>query len=184
MEKKNVLPVQSRSRSLRDIRVLCAISLFIAMYTALQAVQISLSPTLRVTFSYLALAASCYYFGVWPNILAAFVCDFLGYIVHPDGAYMPLFALVIISKAIIYALGFYGRDKISVWRVITVHFIATLLCSVLLNPLILKIMYQMPYWVLVSSRLLKNAILFPIECVLLYMILQLCIKLKKRISWL
>ena len=173
-----------KSRSLFNVRVLCGTALFAAMAIALRFVSINLSESLRISFTFLAVAASCYFFGLWPNVISAFFIDFFGFILHPDGPYVPVFALVIVMEAVIYALFFYGRDRISLWRVISAHALMVIVCQLLLNPWILSFMYDVPFWVMVTGRLLKNALLFPIECTLLYFLLKVCADLKKRSTWL
>lgn len=176
-QKKNIITFQSSPVS--SLKVLCTVALFVAMYTALSAVTIPLSPTLRISFAFLALAASSYFFGVWPNVIAAFACDFLGFLMNPQGGYVPFFALILMVKATIYAMSFYRRDKISVLRVIMTQLVVSVLCNILLNPLLLSVMYDMPYWSLAIGRVAKNAILLPVECFLLYLVLQLCIRMRK-----
>ena len=176
--------IHYKSSNLFNIRVLCGISLFIALYLVLAAFKISLSSTLRISFTFLALGASCCFFGLWPNLISAFICDFLGWLIHPDGPYVPLFAMVLMAEAAIFSFFFYGREKIGLGRVILAKGLATILCNLILNPLILSMMYQLPFWVTFSTRLVKNAVLFPVEVFLLYLVLQMCIRLSKRISWL
>ncbi|MCF0259272.1 MAG: folate family ECF transporter S component [Erysipelotrichaceae bacterium] len=173
-----------KSSSLFNIRVLCGISMFVALNLVLSAFKVSLSSTLRISFTFLATGASCYFFGLFPNLAAAFVCDALGWMIHPDGPYMPLFALTAMLEAAIYSFFFYGRDKIGAGRVIAAKGLTTVLSNLILHPLILSFMYQTPFWVTFSTRLVKNAVLFPVEVFLLYLVLQLCIKLRKRVSWL
>ncbi len=140
------------------------------------------SSTLEIRFSFLALALSCALYGFWPNLVFAFVVDLLGWVVHPSGAYVPLFALVLMVKAFIYAMSFYGKDKISIPRVVVTQFLVCLICNVLLNPLLLTMMYNMPYWALVASRIVKNLCMFPIECVVLYLAFRLLPAARTRMA--
>lgn len=176
-------PVSFKSSPLANTRVLTGLALFLALYTVLRFVSINLTPTLRVSFSFLALAASCMCYGLWPNLILAFFCDFLGFAVHPDGAYMPLFALVIMARAVIYSAFFYNRKQISIGRILIAQLLTTILCSLILNPMLLSFMYQTPFWSLLPQRLLKNAILYPIECGLLYLVLQSVLKIRRRVKF-
>lgn len=178
--KKNILSF--RSSPVGSTKVLCTVALFVALYTALSAITIPLSPTLRISFSFLAMAASCYFFGIWPNLIAAFACDYLGFLMQPAGGYVPLFALILMVKAVIYAMSFYGRERIGVPRIMITQLLVSVLCNILLNPLLLSVMYDMPYWSLAVGRVVKNALLYPVECLLLYLVLQLCTRLKKRMN--
>lgn len=161
------------SASLKNVKTLTGLALFCALYVALAFFTIHITPTLFVSFSFLALAASCSLYGLWPNLIFAFAADLLGYLVNPAGTYMPLFALVLMVKAAIYSFFFYGRKKISWTQVIPAQLLVVLLCNLLLNPIILSMMYQTPFWALLLSRLLKNAILLPIECLALMALFSL-----------
>lgn len=184
MENKTKSLLMYKSESIRTTKVIAGMALFIGLNMLLSSLTISLSAELRISFAFLATAASCYFYGLWPNVLVAFLVDLLNYLMHPVGFYMPLFALTAILNAVIYSLAFYGRDKIGPGRVIAAKACSTVLCNILINPILLSMMYGTPFWVLVSGRLFKNAVLFPIECIMLYFVMKECIRLKKRVSWL
>lgn len=184
MERKADSLFSFKSRSLTHTKVLCGMALFIALDMLLSSLTLNISETLRISFTFLSVAAGCYFFGLIPNVIAAFLVDFFGYLVHPVGAYMPLFALTAVLNAVIYSSLFYGRNQISVWRVVSAKGLSTILCNILINPLLLSMMYGTPFWVLMTGRLVKNALLFPVECFLLWFVMQECIRLKKRIRWL
>ncbi len=153
---------------LNKTKTITGMALLAALYVLLNSLIINFSPTLRVSFSFIALAVSCSLYGFLPNVLFCLVVDFLGFIVHPDGAYMPAFALVLIVKAFIYSFFFY-HQKITVIKIIVAQLLVAILANILLNSFILMFMYHMPYWVSVSERLLKNVICFPIECLFLWL---------------
>lgn len=163
------------SRSMAVLAMLCA------LYTALGFFAINPTPTLKIGFSFLALAISCALFGFWPNVIFAIIADFLGWVVHPVGAYVPFFALILIVKALIYSVFFYKKKPVRIPQILAAEFLAALICDVLLNPLLLTVMYQMPYWVLVGERLLKNLILYPIDCLLLYLCFKALAGLPKSV---
>lgn len=183
MQKNNNLMIW-KSESLSHTKVLCGMALFMALDVLLGSMTVNITETLRISFTFLSVAASCYFFGLWPNVLAAFLVDLIGYLAHPVGAYMPLFALTAILNAVIYSLFFYGQNKVSVPRVLMAKGLSTILCNIIINPILLSMMYGTPIWVLMSERLVKNLFLFPIEAAMLYLVLRECSRLKKRISWL
>lgn len=169
-----------KGESLLNVRVMTGLALFCALYVVLRSVTINLSPTLRISFSFLAMAASCYFYGLVPNLIMAFAADFLGFLVHPDGTYMPLFALGVMTSAVIYSLFFYRQKKIGVLRVILAKLVSTLLVNILINPLVLTMLYATPFWAQMGPRLIKNLACFPIEVILLYLTMQICIKIRQR----
>ena len=171
-----------KSARVTDVKTMTTLALLIALYCVLQMVTINLSTTLRISFSFIALALSCALYGFWPNVAFALIADFAGYLVHPDGVYMPLFALILVVKAAIYTWFFYQRKTISIGRLILAQFVAVVVCNVLLNPLALTLMYGMPYWVLVTSRLIKNGLCFVFECAALYVAFKTVLPLAYRTS--
>lgn len=171
-----------KSASVTNVKTMTTLALLIALYCVLQMVTIDLSTTLRVSFSFVALALSCALYGFWPNVVFAFIADFIGYLVHPDGVYMPLFALILVVKAWIYTCFFYNQKKVSIPRLLLGQLCAVVVCNVLLNPLLLNLMYGMPYWVLVTSRLVKNALCYPIECLALYLALKTVLNIYYRVK--
>ena len=89
--------------SLKNTRVIVGVALFCGLQVILNNFNIYLGPTLRITFSFLAVAASCYFYGPYPNMLAAVVMDFIGYAMHPEGAYFPGYALNAMIMAFIFS---------------------------------------------------------------------------------
>lgn len=170
--------------SLKNGRVLTTEAMLLALYLALGFFTLSLSPTLRVTFSFLAMALSCYFFGFWPNVPFAFAADLFGYLLRPDGAYMPLFILVAVANAAIYSFFFYPRKEVKWYTVLLAKAVQVVLCNLLLNPLILQLMYQTPFWSLLLSRVIKNLIQFPLDVVLLFLVLRFAQRMVSSRSWL
>ncbi len=154
-----------------NLQTMTGMAMLCALYVVLQMVTINISPMLQITFSFVPLALSCYLYGFWPNVIFCFAADFLGFIVHPDGAYMPLFAFILVVKAWIYTMVLF-RKQIHWVRVAIAQFSVDLIGNIFLTPLLLSMMYSVPYWAAVSTRLVKNAILFPIETVLLLLVFQ------------
>ena len=75
-----------------------------------------------------------------------------------------------------------GREIEGVSTRVLAQFVAVVVCNVLLNPLALTLMYGMPYWVLVTSRLIKNGLCFVFECAALYVAFKTVLPLAYRTS--
>jgi ECF transporter S component (folate family) len=179
-----LLMLKDNFHSLKQTKVIVGVSLFCALYVALSSFNIYLTSELRITFGYLAVAVSCYFYGPYPNVIAAFITDFLGYILHPDGPYFPGFAINAMIQALIYSLLFYKQKNVSIPRIMLARLGVVVICNLILNPIWLNILYGNSLWALISARLLKNIILYPIDCFLLFMILKLCQKIRVRTPFL
>lgn len=158
-----------KSKPLTNLQTITGCAMLCALYVALKMFTISLTPTLRISFAFVALALSCALYGFWPNMILCVAADFLGYLVHPDGPYVPMFAAILMVRAFIYVLFFYRQKEIPVWKILAAQALTVIICNILLNPLLLQMMYGTPYWMLASGRLLKSLIMYPIECALLYL---------------
>lgn len=174
--------VKLSAESLKNIRVITGTALFCALYMVLSMFNVYFTPTLRITFGFLAVAASCYFYGMVPNVIAAFICDFLGWMLHPDGAYFPGYAINAMIQAVIYSAFFYQMKELKVWKVLSARLLVVVINFLILNPLWLSIMYGDSFWVLASARVVKNIIMFPIDCLMLYLVLQMCIRIGRQIK--
>lgn len=157
-----------KGAKLTSTRTITGVALFVALFVALRLFNIQLSATLKVSFAFLATVLCARIYGFWPTMVYALTADFVGFMMAPDGIYNPLFALVLMVKGAIYVAFFYQVEKISVPRIIMAQIFANLIGNILFNPLLLTMMFDMPYWALVSSRVIKNIVCLPIECVAIY----------------
>lgn len=163
-----------------SVRSIAGMAMLCALYVVLNMFSISLSATLEIRFSFIALALSCALYGFLPNLIFCFVADLLGFLAHPTGPYMPFYAMVLMVKALIYTLFFYGQKNVSVWRIVLGEAVAILVCNVILTPLVLTMLYGTPYWILVTGRLLKNLIAWPLNSIMLFLSIRLLPALSAR----
>ena len=67
-------------------------------------------------------------------------------------------------------------------RCVVARFVIVFLINLFLTPLWLYILYGNAFWAMVSARLLKNALMFPIDVALLYLVLTTTSKVMKQRS--
>ena len=79
---------------------------------------------------------------------------------------------------ILYGLWYYQRP-VRLWRVVSCKLMATVLFNFLLTPLWLHVMYGQAFVVLSSMRIVKNIIKFPVDVVLLMLVLKACEQYQK-----
>lgn len=172
------------SRSLKNVRVITGVALFCALQVVMASFNVYLTPSLRISFGFLACAASCYFYGPVPNLIAAVIVDFMGYMVNPVGGYQPWWMINAMFQAFVFAVFFYdpeGDRPVAIWKILAAELLVVLVNNLLLNPLWLSMLYGDSYWVLAGARLVKNAIMYPINCALLVLVLRLCQRLKKSL---
>ena len=125
--------------------------------------------------------------------LAGVVTDVIGFLVKPTGAFSPIFTLVEVAGAVIYGIFLYGLNPVKldfssrsaffgglktngfqVFRIFMAKFCVNLFCNVFLNTIAMVIMgYFAPevFWVKITTRIVKNLTMLPIEVFILLLVL-------------
>ena len=133
---------------LKSIRCLTVTALLIGVSVALKFVMIMPSETLKISFAFVGLAAIGMLYGPVVAGLAGVVTDVIGFLVKPTGAFSPIFTLVEVAGAVIY--------------------------GIFLNTIAMVIMgYFAPevFWVKITTRIVKNLTMLPIEVFILLLVL-------------
>ena len=146
--------------------MLSAVSVILNQFT------LFISQLLRISFTFLAVGTSAMLFGpVLTGALGA-ITDVLKYIVRNDGgAFFLGFTFNEFLRGFLYGLFFY-RKRITPARVFAAQLTVILVINLLLNPLWLSILYRDAFGALVMMRLAKNAVMFPIDSLMLYFVLK------------
>ena len=101
---------------------------------------------------------------------------------RPVGPYQPWFMISAVVIAVLYSLFFYKQEKIGIIRCALARLSVILIVNLVLNSLWLSMMYGNAFWVLVSERILKNVLMFPIEAFVLYLTMKLCLRIKDQVK--
>ncbi|MDR1673874.1 MAG: folate family ECF transporter S component [Oscillospiraceae bacterium] len=167
-------------KELKNIRCLVTTSMLIAVFIALKAyATIPLGASLRISLAFIALAAIGMLYGPVVAMIAAIPCDLIGAMLKGDGI-LPAFTLVIVFEGLIYGIFLYGFDfKKSIWQ--NVKLISAQAIVVFISHLILNTIALYHYGIiggddstviaLISARVLKNVIEFPIDVAVLFALL-------------
>ena len=156
---------------LKDVKVLTTTALLIAVATVLGFFKIPINQLIELRFSFLPIAASGMLFGPVVGGLVGLLADVLGYMVRPTGPFFPGFTIATMISGVIFG-AFLHKKKLTVPRVIVANLVETIVVSLVINTFNLMILYGNPFWAVLSAKLLKNAIMFPINTCLLYLTLQ------------
>ena len=160
-------------------RPLALAAMLAALDLALNQFTIPVSAYLEISFDFLASAAAGYLCGPWVAALSGVATDILGYVLRPNGPYFPGFTLSALLLGIVYGLWYY-RKPVRLGRIIGCKLTVTLIFNFFLTPLWLHIMYGQAFVVLSSVRIVKNAVKFPVDVVLLMLVLKACEQYQKR----
>ncbi len=125
---------------------------------------------IRIGPAFIATVLAAYYLGPWLTAIGAALCDQLNVLVFNPGLDFPGFTITAIVGAILYGVWLY-KKPVRLWRVIVAVGLVTLICNVLLNTVWLN-MLGTPWQGVIGVRLLKDAIILPIQVAISYGILK------------
>ena len=155
----------SKTRNLVIMAMLCAVNVVTSWF------PIPLSDTLKITFSFLSMSLIGHLFGPSCGAVCGLVLDTVKFIIKPSGPYNPLWAIVEMAAGVIYGVLLYKKTA-TVQRCFITKFIVSLLCNVILTPLFLSFMYSKGFIYYMSTRVVKNLLLWPIESMLMFIIMN------------
>ena len=153
------------TRNLVTMAMLCAVNVVTSWFS------IPLSDTLKITFSFLSMSVIGYLYGPVCGMFCGFALDNIKFFIKPSGPYSPLWTIVEVCAGLLYGVLLYKKEA-TVVRCFVTKFIVSLLCNILLTPFFLSLMYSKGFIYYASTRIVKNLILWPIESILMYLILS------------
>ena len=156
---------------LRRARTITTAAMLMAVSCALGAFTLNLGPYLKIGFSNLVNELACYLFGPVVGAVYGAALDVIKYLIAPTGPFFPGFTLDAAVGGLIYGSILYRRE-LTFKRVLAAQFLAALVCNVLLNTLWISVLYGKAFMVLLPARLVKNAVMFPVDAGLFYLIVK------------
>ena len=137
----------------------------------------------KISWGFLGRALCALVGGPVNALVFGFVEDTVGYFMNPDGGYNPFYIFTTMLGVFTYALFLY-RAEVTVLRV----FLAKLLTNiqnVFLQSLGSYLWYSSKgYWVLVGERAIKNAVMLPIQTIMLVALFAALLPILHRMGFL
>ena len=170
-----------------NTKTLTTSAVLIALGVVLSFLRIPLSALTEITLTGLPIAAGSCLFGPWIGFLIGVLIDLCGYFIRPTGPFFPGFTLSSGLVGLIYGLFLFQKwwerkvpspgllrsgTKGLVIRILLGHLAKTVLISLLLNCFWLSVFYGLPFKAVFLGSLPKEAINFPIETFLIYVIIK------------
>ncbi|MBQ4333559.1 MAG: folate family ECF transporter S component [Clostridia bacterium] len=164
--------------NLKSIRMLALAAMIVALRAICKMLEIPLAPGLNINVAALFNSVGAMVYGPVVGVVGAMVSDPLGYLLHPDGPYFLPFMLSDMSSSFIFGL-FFWRRRLTVGRAMTAKFAVNMVSNVVLTSLIMKWYYLVFYGVekaqaynLINlTRIVKNLVMFPVEAILIAVVL-------------
>ena len=129
------------------------------------------TPAVKIGFSTIAIAVTGMIYGPFVSALVGGLGDALSYILNPvGGSYFPGFTINGMVIGLLYGFFFYQK-KVTLVRTIICELIINIFAELFLSTLWLVVWFGQPLQVVLIGRLIKSAIMIPIN-VSLIMLLQ------------
>ena len=182
---KSFLSMFPRSaKEFRDIRSLCITGIFIAISMVIEKFTLNL-PFCKVNFAFLAIAVIGMLCGPTVGFAAGMICDIVGFIANPTGAFMPVFTLIAGLQGLIYGVLLYHKqdnfrlfgqnETVSLCiRAVIARVIDVVLINLLLNTYFGVVMGFFPdkaFSMVLSGKLVKNLLEMVIDFPMLALLL-------------
>ena len=160
--------------------LLCGLMAALAVVLSLVA-SIDIGPYIRVGFSGLPNRVVECLFGPVTGCLFGGMLDVLKYILKPSGPFFFGFTFNVMVAGLIYGTLLY-RNPVTVKRIVAAEFLTKLLVNCLLNTLWISMLYGKGFFAILPLRVLKNAIMLPIDSCILYFTLTYMKKLVSKLG--
>lgn len=157
------------SVTMSNTRRLVTIAFFIALEVVLTRFLSINTDFLRIGFGFLPVACVGILFGpLWAGAAYA-IGDMLGMMIFPSGSYFPGFTVSAFVIGCIYGIFLYKKDS-SIRRIIIPVVLVCLGVNLFVDTLWLNILYGQAYLALLPMRLIKCAVMVPIQVVLIKLV--------------
>lgn len=138
--------------------------------------SIDLGPYIRIGFSGIPNRIVDFLFGPIVGGIFGGIMDVLKYMVKPNGPFFIGFTLDAILGGVIYGIFLY-KKPLNWWRVLIPEILVKVFINCGLNTLWVSMLYGKGFMVLLPARIIKNAIMLPIDTIILFVALGLLLKI-------
>jgi ECF transporter S component (folate family) len=175
---------------LGNIKMLTIAALIVALRVVVKFFKIPLAAGLSISFDAYVNSLGSLIYGPVMGLVVGAVSDILGCLLTGRMAeYFLPFILVEMASSFIFGLFFWKR-KINVSRVLASKFTVNLICNIIMTSLFNKWMYYIYYGiekaqaynVINGARIVKNLIMFPLEAVIIVIVLSAALPVVSQIK--
>lgn len=168
---------QDSFQELKHMKTLAVTAMLIAVAVVLGFFSVQLTDFIKIGFSFLANELTAFLFGPAVGGIMAGIADIVKYLIKPTGPFFFGFTFNAILGGVIYGMVLY-KKPFTLRRILTAKVIVVLLVNLGLNTLWLSIMYGSSFVALLPVRAAKEAMMLPIETILLYTVTKALSKAK------
>ena len=132
--------IQTSAQEIKNIHSLVMCAVLVALYVAINSLSVYVTPTLKLTFSFLVLAIIGWRFGAVTGTFAGLACDLVAYVVRPAGPLHLGFTLSTMLTVAVFAILLYSRE-LKLWRIIVARTVINLTINIALLPIEIALLW-------------------------------------------
>lgn len=107
---KNFLSLfESSAKELKTVRCLAVTAMMITLSMVIESLSVS-TPFGKINFAFIAIAIIGMLYGPSVAFMAGGLCDIVGYMVKPDGAFLPIYVFIAMLQGLIYGILLYKKQ--------------------------------------------------------------------------
>lgn len=159
-----------------NIKSISQVAILVALNVILNMFVVPVNNLIEISFAYIPIAISGYLLGPVLSIVVGIIGDLLGFMIRPSGFFFVGFTISAAVEGLIYGQFLY-KKPITRKRIVLVTVIETIIVSVVLTPLWLRIMYGTD--IFSAIRIIKSLIMIPIKTILTYSSINTIISIKR-----
>ena len=162
------------SRMIAVMGVLIALEVIIARFGTIRPTE-----SLKLSLDFIPIVVAAILYGPVPAMIIGILADILGAFLFPVGPYFPGFTVTAALTGLLFGLLLHKSQTMP--RVVLAVLLQQGILSLFVNTFWLKLLYGMPYWPTLVSRLVQCAVLAAVQLVLIPLIARTIRQVKKQV---
>ena len=158
-------------RVFQNPRTLAITALLVSVNIVLGYHTIRFSDSLRIGFGFVTQPIVAMFFGPLVCCITGIMQDVISLMLQPTGAYIPAYSLSVGISGMFYGMVLYQK-KPTILRVLSVELLVIVVGNVLLNSIALAPTVGSGFVGILPARIIKNILVFPIQSIVVYLILS------------
>ena len=164
-----------------DIKMIALIGVLIAVEVLMHRLLSIKTPTIQLHFGFVPIVLVAMLYGPFYSGLAWAMADFIGTMLFPTGAFFPGFTLTAFLSGVIFGI-FLFKAKMPVVSTVTAVIIINVFLTLILDMFWLYLITDQAFVVLIPERLMKCAVMIPLQIAVILLIKKYEPTLKKTSS--
>lgn len=167
--------MQKNTYELKTLVIMALLAALGAVFSAFLSIEIPFSgiKAVEISLTPIPIMLAGIFFGPLAGGIVGFVADTSGFFMGVQhGAYNPIFSITMALFGVIAGLFYLKSKKSNIWKITGVAALSQVVCSVVLNTMIIWLWYQVPIMVLLPTRALAALIELPFYAWLLMTLVE------------